>query len=148
MKPFIPVLFDKLSKTYSPKSNYSFWQMSLTRDIENLLNEASHNALLDLKAYPYAANSVLNLGFSAFSESISLTTDSVTLAQKISRILAAYEPRLDPNSIKVTPVIHQADYSVLSILFDIYAISYFNNEKLALNLRIELDSSCGAIKAL
>ncbi|QRN40879.1 MAG: lysozyme [Neisseriaceae bacterium] len=145
MKTSSPVLFDKLSSQTFRKRGASFFQETLSRDIENLLNDASHSAYFDLRNYEYVDNSVLNLGSSVFNESIPINTNPIVLAEKITEILSKFEPRLDSNSIRVTPIIDKTDNQVLSILFDIQGISNINGDRIEINLRIALDYSCGVV---
>ncbi|MCV2503768.1 MAG: GPW/gp25 family protein, partial [Neisseriaceae bacterium] len=138
----------KLSSQTFRKNGYSFLQETLSRDIENLLNDASHSAYFDLKKYEYVEDSVLNLGCSVFNESMPINTNPVVLAQKIADVLSKFEPRLDSNSIKVIPIIDNADNEVLSILFDIQGITNISSDRIEINLRIALDYSCGIVNVI
>lgn len=139
------MLFDKLStKTHNMTSDG--WRKVLVRDIEFLLNDASRSADLHLQDYVHCENSVLNFGLPSLSKRIPISTDPLKLAKHIQRILASFEPRLNPKTIRVVPVINtRQSYDVLAILFDIYGTGSLPGRETLVNVRIALDYSCGAV---
>nr|AAT90804.1 conserved hypothetical protein [uncultured proteobacterium QS1] len=144
MKTSLPMLFDKLG---TPKHNITSdgWRKVLVRDIEFLLNDASRSADLHLQDYGHCENSVLNFGLPSLSKRIPISTDPLKLARHIQRILASFEPRLNPKTIRVVPVINARQSYVLAILFDIYGACFLPGEETLVNVRIALDYSCGAV---
>jgi type VI secretion system protein ImpF len=144
MKSSLPVLFDKLSVA-NTRIRESNWRRILLRDMENLLNDASRSAQLKLNDYPYGASSVINYGLPSLSQRIPVNSDPLILARHIQRIIATFEPRLDPQSIRVVPVKDDRQSYVLAIMFDIYGHCCLPGYDIAVDLRIALDYSCGAV---
>lgn len=144
----LPILFNKLSID-SRKKDINIWQESLSKDIENLLNESARSKQLEFSDYiSYAKFSVINFGLPSLSKRMPINIDAITLAEHITEILIVFEPRIDPDSIRVVPIVDGDDLNVLSMLFDIYAKSYLNNQEIILNIKISLDCSCGAVRVL
>lgn len=144
MASIFPILFDKLSSC-SKRSHHFDWREILSRDIENLLNNASHSATLKLEHYSECDLSVLNFGFPSLSKRMPINLDPMILAKHINRILTTFEPRLDPSTIKVLPVVDIDQQYVLALLFDISAKSRLPDDNHIINLRIALDYSCGTV---
>ena len=119
MKASLPMLFDKLS-VRGQSGSADNWRRVLVRDIEFLLNDASRSADLKLHDYAHSESSVLNYGLPSLSQRIPINTDPLTLARHIQRIITSFEPRLDPKTIRVVPVVNERQSYVLAILFDIY----------------------------
>ncbi|MFK3698530.1 type VI secretion system baseplate subunit TssE, partial [Serratia bockelmannii] len=139
-----PMLFDKLS-VRSQSGSADNWRRVLVRDIEFLLNDASRSADLKLHDYAHSESSVLNYGLPSLSQRIPINTDPLTLARHIQRIITSFEPRLDPKTIRVVPVVNERQSYVLAILFDIYGTCSLPGDEMLVNLRIALDYSCGAV---
>ncbi|AKL43217.1 GPW/gp25 family protein [Serratia marcescens] len=144
MKASLPMLFDKLS-VRSQSGSADNWRRVLVRDIEFLLNDASRSADLKLHDYAHSESSVLNYGLPSLSQRIPINTDPLTLARHIQRIITSFEPRLDPKTIRVVPVVNERQSYVLAILFDIYGTCSLPGDEMLVNLRIALDYSCGAV---
>ncbi|MGQ6476157.1 type VI secretion system baseplate subunit TssE [Serratia sp. IR-2025] len=144
MKASLPMLFDKLSVRHQSASA-DHWRRVLVRDIEFLLNDASRSADLKLHDYAHSESSVLNYGLPSLSQRIPINTDPLTLARHIQRIITSFEPRLDPKTIRVVPVVNERQSYVLAILFDIYGTCSLPGDEMLVNLRIALDYSCGAV---
>lgn len=144
MKASLPMLFDKLSVRHQSASADN-WRRVLVRDIEFLLNDASRSADLKLHDYAHSESSVLNYGLPSLSQRIPINTDPLTLARHIQRIITSFEPRLDPKTIRVVPVVNERQSYVLAILLDIYGTCSLPGDEMLVNLRIALDYSCGAV---
>lgn len=138
-------LFDKLSLRHNNYKKMG-WREIILRDIEYLLNDASRSADLKLSTFHYCARSVINYGLPSLSKRIPINTDPLLLAGHIQRIISVFEPRLEPDSIKVIPLVEAEQPYVLAILFDIYGVCLFSGEPESVNLRIALDYSCGAVR--
>lgn len=135
MKASLPMLFDKLS-VRSQSGSADNWRRVLVRDIEFLLNDASRSADLKLHDYAHSESSVLNYGLPSLSQRIPINTDPLTLARHIQRIITSFEPRLDPKTIRVVPVVNERQSYVLAILFDIYGTCSLPGDEMLVNLRI------------
>jgi len=147
MKKLQPALFDKLTLRNAGYKKAA-WREWILRDIECLLNDSSRSAQLQLKQYSFCKESVINYGLPSLSKRIPINTDPMILARHIQYIIATFEPRLEPGSIRVVPILDSGQTYVLAILFDIFGICIFSGEPEAVNLRIALDYSCGAVKVL
>lgn len=144
MKASMPMLFDKLS-VKAPSRSSQNWRKIIIRDIESLLNDASRSASLNINHYNYCENSVLNYGLPSLGQKIPINIDHINLAKHIQKIISSFEPRLDPKTIRVVPVLNERHSYTLAVLFDIYGhCSLLKNEELV-NLRIALDYSCGLV---
>jgi len=144
MKVSQPFLFDKLSS----KTSRSFWRGALVRDVELLLNDAARSGQLHLDNYPWCKNSVLNFGLPSLSRQLPVNADALTIAHHIHSIIVLFEPRIDPRSIKVTPVVEKRQALVLTLLFDINGWSVIPELQAPISLRIALDYSCGAVSII
>lgn len=142
-----PMLFDKLSLRHE-HARLPHWRDVILRDIETLLNDSAHSAELKLKGFPYCETSVLNFGLPSLSQQVPVHTDLMELARRIQRIIATFESRLDPRSIKVVPLINKDQTWVLAILFDIHALCNLPGERHLVNLRIALDYSYGMVRVV
>lgn len=142
-----PLLFDKLSMRHG-HVRLPHWREVLLRDIEYLLNDSAHSADLKLKRHPQCETAVVNYGLPSLSQQVPINTDLMALARQIQRIIATFESRLDPRSIKVVPLIDKDHTWVLAILFDIHAKCYVPGEEQLMNLRIALDYSYGMVRVL
>lgn len=144
MKASHPQLFDKLSVSFHQKS----WKEALIRDIEGLLNNAAQSGELLLDHYPNCRHSVLNYGLPSMSRQLPINIDALLLAQHIQNILIVFEPRIDPRTVRVTPVTEKMQSRVLAVLFDINGCYVVPEHQAPLQLRIALDYSCGAVTML
>lgn len=147
MKSSAPMLFDKLSLNRR-RIHLPQWRDVLLRDIELLLNDAAHSASLALDKKKHCINSVINYGLPTLSAKVPVNTDPIVLAKKIQQIIATFEPRLDPRSIRVTPFVNKNETWTLALLFDIYAKTNLPGEDLTVNLRIALDYSYGSVRVI
>ncbi|HFI5335089.1 TPA: type VI secretion system baseplate subunit TssE [Serratia liquefaciens] len=141
------MLFDKLSGKRKIFSLEDFRRI-LVRDIEFLLNDASHGADLKFHNYEYFDKSVLNYGLPSLSRRIPINTEPLALARQIQKIISSFEPRLDPRTIKVIPVVNERKSYILAILFNIYGTCLLPENKLMVNLRVALDYSCGFVRVV
>ncbi|WP_072091746.1 type VI secretion system baseplate subunit TssE [Trabulsiella odontotermitis] len=147
MKTSDPVLFDKLT-VRRDRSGLPHWREILLRDIEYLLNDSAHSAALKLQRYSQCETSVVNYGLPSLSQQVPVNTDLIALARQIQRIIATFESRLDPHSIRVVPLIDKDQTWVLAILFDIHAKCSLPEDEQMVNLRIALDYSYGIVRVL
>lgn len=142
-----PTLFDKLSMNHE-RRRMAHWRDILLRDVECLLNDAARSAALNLSKYKYCSEAVLNYGLPSLSKRLPINLDPAVLARHIQRIISTFEPRLDPHSIRVVPVVDAGQPYALAILFDIFGASLIPEDESIVNLRIALDYSCGAVRVL
>lgn len=124
------------------------WREVLLRDIELLLNDAAHSASLALDKNTHCITSVINYGLPTLSSKVPINTDPIILAKRIQQIIATFEPRLDPRSIRVIPFVNKNETWTLALLFDIYAKTNLPDEDHTVNLRIALDYSYGSVRVI
>ncbi|ARP85565.1 type VI secretion system baseplate subunit TssE [Bordetella genomosp. 9] len=74
------------------------------RDLGALLNASRPLERLDLTKYPYVARSVLNYGFPALTGRVQSGLDPSEIAGSIADAILAFEPRILPHTLSVTPV--------------------------------------------
>lgn len=143
----VPVLFDKLSLR-PEQTRLPHWRTLLLRDIEYLLNDAAHSATLNLRDNAQCVTSVINYGLPPLSQQVPVDTDLMALARQIQRIIATFEPRLDPRSIKVVPLIDKDHTCILALLFDIHARCNLPGDAGLVSLRIAFDYAYGSVRVL
>ena len=74
---------------------------SVIRDLEWLLNSHGIASVIDLKAYPETARSVVNYGIADLSGRTISNADIASLEQMIREAIVRFEPRILPESLKV-----------------------------------------------
>jgi type VI secretion system protein ImpF len=141
----IPMLLDKLREAVPPIDPGS-WRRIVLRDIERLLGDGARGATLPVAHLPHAASSVLNHGLPPFAALEDGMLDAHRWATHLRDVLAAFEPRLDPRTIRVAPVLCASDRQMLALLYDIDGVLLSRSERIPLTFRIALDFSCGAIR--
>lgn len=147
MKASIPALYDKLAISSDCAQSFS-WQKSLIRDIAALLNDASRSASLNLTHRPYCAGAVINYGLPSLSRQLPISVELKVLAAHIQNIITTFEPRIDPKSIIVIPIVDAEQPAVLALLFDIHGHCRLGHEDNMIKIRIALDYSCGTVQVI
>lgn len=142
-----PCLFDKLEMSSQNQSTMN-WRKIIKRDIEYLLNDSSRSGTLFLDDYREVEKSVINYGLPSLSKQVLMKIYPQSLARHINRIIAYYEPRLDPDSIKVIPIVEQSQNTILALLFDIYATLVTDKRASVFNIKIALDYSCDMVRVI
>ncbi|MBB4577289.1 type VI secretion system baseplate subunit TssE [Rhizobium lentis] len=86
------------------KRSFSVRQLEevILRDVSWLLNTNQLGATVDLQAYPHVAASALNYGAWPLSGQIREGMDKSALREAIIESLQRFEPRLLPDTLKVT----------------------------------------------
>jgi type VI secretion system protein ImpF len=139
------MLFDKLRRTFAGPPD---WRRIVLRDVERLLNDGARSARLNVAHLPYAEVSVLNHGLPPFAGMENGAIDAHRWATHFQRLLAEFEPRLDPRTIRVAPVLRSSDRQVMALLYDIHGVLLTGAERISLSFRIAMDYSCGAVKVV
>lgn len=146
--PVRPVLLDKLCQKYSPDRSPP-WRDILMRDIERILTNGVRNAQQqDIQQYGHARNSVLNFGMPQSLKVGNSTIAPELWAQHLLEVLNCFEPRLDPHSIRITPVMDTHDHHALTLMYDIHGTLLPKSENTPLHFRILFDYSCGAVRCV
>jgi type VI secretion system protein ImpF len=128
----LPTLFDRLrdeaphAKTEAA-SDYAVTSSQLRdivqRDLGLLLNTTNAEERLDRVRYPEAAASTINFGIPALAGGFFSSQRWEAIEKVVRRAVEDYEPRLDPETLKVRPLLKEGafeNYNVL--LFEIRAL--------------------------
>lgn len=130
---------------------------AVRRDIEMLFNiermaaqplltdheSARYQTAMDLLAdYPHVRRSVLNYGVPAFAGQTGTNFDKSTLRRELKQTLVHFEPRLKPDSIRVT--IRQSEKAGMRIDVDATLMLSPTPERLRLSTTIDLDNGTAA----
>jgi type VI secretion system protein ImpF len=84
---------------------------AVLRDMSWLFNTTSLGAISE-ERFPHAVASVLNFGLPCLSGRFASTIDTVVLEQAMRRAIEQFEPRIDPATLEIEPVL---DRSVLDM---------------------------------
>lgn len=81
---------------------------AVLRDVSWLFNTTNLGDAFVSGCHPYAEASVLNYGLPCLSGHFASTIDTVLLEQAIREAIERYEPRIDPASLEIEPVLDRA----------------------------------------
>ncbi|MDP6719694.1 MAG: type VI secretion system baseplate subunit TssE [Pirellulaceae bacterium] len=121
-------------------------QESVVRDLSWLLNTVNLACCQDLTNFPLLQQSVINYGVPALSGALASGLDPHLLAQQIAAAIRSFEPRLLPDSIRVSTQLAEHDMSVNAVRFLIEAILWSQPLPIELFLRAEVDLDTGDFK--
>jgi type VI secretion system protein ImpF len=130
----------------SLRKDHSTWQQVLPAHVESLLNDAVRSATLPLEGLPFAQRSVINHGLPPFARVDSGIVDARGWAAHIQEILRAYEPRLEPASIRVTPVVQAAGQTMIALVYRIIGLLRGEDGLSMVSFCIALDYSCRSVR--
>jgi type VI secretion system protein ImpF len=119
---------------------------SVLRDLSWLLNAAHLAATRNLDAYPYVAASVLNFGVPPTTGRVKAGIDPVVLARQLRLALERFEPRLLPDSIRVSVQPEQAGESAFQFLIE--AKLWAHPAPLRMTLRTEPDADLDMVRVV
>ncbi|WP_244830340.1 type VI secretion system baseplate subunit TssE [Caballeronia sp. TF1N1] len=85
---------------------------AVLRDVSWLFNTTDLGDAISQERYPHAYASVLNYGLPCLSGRFASTIDTVLLEQAIRKAIERFEPRIDPSTLEIEPVL---DRSVLDM---------------------------------
>ncbi len=152
-----PVLLDRLSddrpnEPTEPRERrvVSMKQMraSVLRDLSNLLNAHALYGCASLDAHPYAAASVVNYGLRDVTGRALSSLDVSAFARAIESAVVRFEPRIAPQTVRVTPLASAAGPRCTSVAFlvegDLWAQPYPER----LYFRTELDLESGQVRIM
>jgi predicted component of type VI protein secretion system len=111
----MPILFNKLSAQRSRVNLSSV----IAQDILSLLNSAVRSAKLNMPEKSFVMSSVLNYGNPSWSALGSSRIDPYQLALDIQATVSKFEPRLNPDSVRVITRLESVSASRNSLIFDI-----------------------------
>lgn len=123
---YMPTLFDRLfddapsEKSEAPEaytSNRSQMRQIIQRDLAYLLNTTNQSDLIDATKFPHAATSTINYGVPPLAGGYLSEKKWADIELMIRKAIHDFEPRLEPHSLVVTPVLKEqanAHYNVLT----------------------------------
>ncbi|TSD89893.1 type VI secretion system baseplate subunit TssE [Mycobacterium sp. KBS0706] len=118
----------------------------ILRDISWLLNTNQLAATVDLQAYPHVAASTLNYGIWPLGGHIREGVDASALRQEILASLHRFEPRLLPDSLRVTAIEDGQDIG--SLHFKIEADLWAHPVPLRMVMRTEVDRELDVVRVV
>lgn len=120
-------------------------KVSVLRDLTWLLNSI---ALLDSEAAAQmpAGTSVINFGLPPLAGHTASSVDIKAVEELIATIIATYEPRLIPGSLRVRAQLEESQMDHNALSFDIEADLWAEPVPLRLLLSTDLDLETGHIK--
>jgi len=118
-------------------------KQSVRRDIEWLLN--SRRPLLDLTDLPEARTSILAYGLPDLTLFSGSSSDCQRICTLIEEALRAYEPRLQPRSIKVTHATARED-SHVRLHFNIHALLNVDPVREPISFDTSVETASGAVQ--
>ncbi|MCL6284975.1 type VI secretion system baseplate subunit TssE [Ruegeria sp. 2012CJ41-6] len=116
----------------------------IQRDLSMLLNTTDHSDLIDPKAYPHAAKSVLNYGIRETSGAFSTMERARLIQRSIADAVAVFEPRIVDGSVMVE-LRSEERSGEMQIEFDIRAVMWAQPMPLELYLRSRVDVTTGEV---
>lgn len=150
----IPSLLDRLTDENPYEKNESrnarvgsslSLRESVLRDLEWLLNTGNIQGSLDLDNYPEVIESVINYGMPNLSGKTISTTDLTAVQESIRQTIRVFEPRILPNTVRVSLVPGSGDMHANSAVFQIEATMWGRPMPEALFMRTEIDLELGEV---
>lgn len=118
----------------------SKYRESVRRDLEWLLNSHAHPPGSLFRAYPDVERSVLNFGYRNLAGFTVGELEAADLEREMTAVIRAFEPRIFPETVKVTMDGDVADDHILSFIIegDLWARPI--PERLLLKTSLDLDT--------
>ena len=151
-----PSLLDRLTDDAPERRRETLDQQTLSmqqlrrgvlRDLAWLLNTTNLVATDDLDGAPLAAKSTINFGIPSFAGLIGTARKLTSLESGIADAIRAFEPRIRPDSLKVTLRPPQDDQPTGAITFEIQGELWAQPEpqQLFLETKIELETRMAVV---
>jgi len=122
---------------------------AVLRDVSWLFNTTNLGGAIVEDDFPHAFASVLNYGLPCLSGRFASTIDTVLLEQAIRQAIGRFEPRIDPSTLEIEPVL---DRSVLDmhnqIALVIRGLLWAQPVPLEFALRTQIDLEEGGITVM
>jgi len=145
---FLPTLLDRLSQQGGGAVNRSSFRKTVLRDLNWLLNCTNIERQLPLQNFPQVRKSVLNFGIPPLAGARFSESDLDEVAAGIQRALACFEPRILPDSLKVS-VIRDKEVDVYRYnhaRFRIEASYWFEPYPIDMVVRAHWDMETGGVE--
>jgi type VI secretion system protein ImpF len=115
------------------------------RDLSWLLNTTQLSAVLDLTELPNVARSTLNYGVQAMAGRTLSSVDRRELEGAIQESIVFFEPRINPESLRVRVSAKAAEHTRNALVIDIDGELWAQPLPVPLELRTELDLEDGSV---
>jgi type VI secretion system protein ImpF len=146
---FLPALLDRLSQHGSGKAmSRNTFRKSVLRDLNWLLNCTNLEKQLPMQDFPQVRDSVVNFGIPALAGARFSESDLDTVAESIERALLCFEPRILPESLKVSVIKDKEadDYRYNHARLRIVASYWFEPYPIDMVMRAHWDMETGGVE--
>lgn len=116
----------------------------IQRDLSWLLNTSNIDNMIDAKAMPNVAKSVLNYGLTEVSGEFSTRERAEAIRRSIQRAIMLYEPRIMRGTVEVT--LSADDSNDMTVALEIRADMWAQPMPLELYLRSKVDVTTGEVQ--
>ncbi|MDR3213571.1 MAG: type VI secretion system baseplate subunit TssE [Azoarcus sp.] len=143
---FLPALLDRLVQSGSAAMTRNEFRKTALRDLAWLLNCTNLDKHLPMDDFPRARFSVLNFGIPPLAGSRFTKSELKLVAQRIEQAIAHFEPRILPESLKVT-IAHDMDVELYNYArFRIEAAYWFEPYPIDMVIRARWDMETGGVE--
>lgn len=119
---------------------------SVIRDLEWLLNTGRLEISEDLGNLPEVRKSVLNYGIPDMSGTSTGGKDKESIQREIRQAILDFEPRIIPETLKVTIVVNDADMDTHTVILEIQGELWWQPLPERFYLKATLDSELGIFR--
>lgn len=117
----------------------------LNIDLDFLMATTRLDSIVDLEEDSYVERSILNYGFRDLSKLTRSHTTDQKIAESIRESMIRHEPRLIPESIKVT-IVPEADSATGRVSYEVFAVMVADPIDLPLDFVAEVDMGACKVK--
>jgi len=143
---FVPALVDRLSIHSEGAMSRNAFRRTVVRDLSLLLNCTNIERQLPLGDFPRVKHSVLNYGIPALTGVNLSESDLDTMAEKLQKAIAYFEPRILEKTLKVI-VAQEADSELYNYAhFRIEATYWFEPYPIDMVIRAQWDMDTGGVE--
>ncbi len=120
-------------------------RQAVLRDLAWLLNTGHLETTEDLEAYPQVRDSVLNYGMPDISGISASNVDTAALERSLRDAIVKFEPRISPDSLRVSIARDKGALGRNAMLFTIEGQLWAEPTPMMLYLKTEVDLETGDI---
>jgi type VI secretion system protein ImpF len=145
---FLPTLLDRLSLRGTGSMTRAAYRKAVLRDLNWLLNCTNLERQLPLQNFPQVRDSVINFGIPPLAGARFVESDLDTVAAGIRRALIRFEPRILPDSLKVSVIRdkHPDVYRYNHARFRIELSYWFEPYPIDMVVRAHWDMEAGGVE--
>lgn len=120
---------------------------AVLRDLQRLFNASHSVPARDAPRNAYVDRSVIRYGLPDFLGASLSTESTEEIAQALTACIRAFEPRVDPDSLRVTPVVEQGGAVGCTLLFLVSGElwSHPNRQPLTFTTEFDLDAGTATV---